>query len=226
MVEEVRTNDLWMVFKIMGEFVEGFETLSKIGPAVSVFGGARIKKGTKYYKLAVAVSEAISKTGFSVISGGGGGIMEACNLGAKKGNGKSIGLNIKLPFEQKPNKYSEVKMNFDYFFVRKVMFVKYATGYVIFPGGFGTLDEAFEALTLIQTGKISNFPVIFVGKKYWSGLIRWIKNNMIREGTISESDLDLIHMTDDPEEVVQIIGNYFYEKNGKAVESRRTVMII
>ncbi|RMF96227.1 MAG: TIGR00730 family Rossman fold protein, partial [Candidatus Schekmanbacteria bacterium] len=185
-MQEVRTNDLWMVFKIMGEFVEGFEKLSKIGPAVSVFGGARIKRGSKYYKLAVTVTEYLSKEGFSIITGGGPGIMEAGNKGAKKGKGMSVGLNINLPFEQIPNKYSEMKLDFDHFFARKVMFAKYAIGYIIFPGGFGTLDEAFEALTLIQTGKISNFPVIFMGKKFWSGLFRWIKNSMLREGTIEE----------------------------------------
>jgi len=224
-MQEVRTNDLWMVFKIMGEFVEGFEKLSNIGPAISVFGGARIKRGSKYYKLAVSVTECLSKEGFSIITGGGPGIMEAGNRGAKKGKGTSVGLNINLPFEQIPNKYSEMKLDFDYFFARKVMFAKYAIGYIIFPGGFGTIDEAFEALTLIQTGKISNFPVIFIGKKFWSGLMRWIKNNMLSEGTISDRDLDLVHITDNPQEVLKIIKT-FYEEKISAKEEKTPAAII
>ncbi len=223
-MQEVRTNDLWMVFKIMGEFVEGFEKLSKIGPAVSVFGGARIKKGSKYYKLAVDVTESLSKEGFSIITGGGPGIMEAGNRGAKKGQGTSVGLNINLPFEQVPNKYSQMKLDFDHFFARKVMFVKYAIGYIIFPGGFGTLDEAFEALTLIQTGKISHFPVILMGKKFWSGLFRWIKNNMLAEKTIEEEDLDLVHITDNPAEVIKIIKNFYEQK--VAEEEEPAAMVI
>lgn len=214
-MNEFKTNDIWMVFKIMGEFVEGFEHLKDIGPAVSIFGSARLKKNNKYYKLAQKVSETLSKEGFSVITGGGPGIMEASNLGARKGKGKSVGLNIILPQEQVPNKYANLSMTFDYFFARKVMFVKYACGYVIFPGGFGTMDEVFEALTLIQTGKISNFPVILVGKKYWSGLLKWIKTGMLKEGTISAEDLDLLYLTDDPQEVIRLISNYYKEKSLK-----------
>ncbi len=219
-MNEFKTSDIWMVFKIMGEFVEGFEHLKDIGPAVSIFGSARLKKNNKYYKLSQKVSEALSKEGFSVITGGGPGIMEASNIGARKGKGKSVGLNIELPFEQIPNKYADLSMTFDYFFARKVMFVKYACGYVIFPGGFGTMDEVFEALTLIQTGKISDFPVILVGKKYWSGLIKWIKAAMLKEGTISAEDLDLLYLTDDPQEVVRLISNY-YKENGFKEESKR-----
>ena len=214
-MNDFKTQDIWMVFKIMGEFVEGFEHLKNIGPAVSVFGSARLKKNSRYYKLAAKVSEALSKEGFSIITGGGPGIMEASNKGARKGKGKSIGLNIEIPQEQVPNKYANVSMNFDYFFARKVMFVKYSFGYVIFPGGFGTMDEAFEALTLIQTGKISRFPVILVGKKYWSGLLRWIKTVMIKERTISSKDLNLLYLTDDPKEVVKIISNFYRENNFK-----------
>ncbi|OGL38285.1 MAG: Rossman fold protein, TIGR00730 family [Candidatus Schekmanbacteria bacterium GWA2_38_11] len=214
-MNDFKTQDIWMVFKIMGEFVEGFEHLKNIGPAVSVFGSARLKKNSRYYKLAAKVSEALSKEGFSIITGGGPGIMEASNKGARKGKGKSIGLNIEIPQEQVPNKYANVSMNFDYFFARKVMFVKYSFGYVIFPGGFGTMDEAFEALTLIQTGKISRFPVILVGKKYWSGLVRWIKTVMIKERTISSKDLNLLYLTDDPKEVVKIISNFYRENNFK-----------
>ena len=214
-MNDFKTQDIWMVFKIMGEFVEGFEHLKNIGPAVSIFGSARLKKNSMYYKLAAKVSEALSKEGFSIITGGGPVIMEASNKGARKGKGKSIGLNIEIPQEQVPNKYANVSMNFDYFFARKVMFVKYSFGYVIFPGGFGTMDEAFEALTLIQTGKISRFPVILVGKKYWSGLLRWIKTVMIKERTISSKDLNLLYLTDDPKEVVKIISNFYRENNFK-----------
>jgi len=212
-MNEFKTDDIWMIFKVMGEFVEGFEHLKDLGPAVSIFGSSRLKKNNKYYKLAQKVGEVLSKEGFSVITGGGPGIMEASNKGARKGKGKSVGLNIKIPQEQIPNKYANVTMNFDYFFVRKVMFVKYACGYIIFPGGFGTMDEAFEALTLIQTGKISNFPVILVGNKYWSGLLRWIKTVMIKEGTISVKDLDLLYLTENPEEIVKIISNFYREKS-------------
>ena len=225
-MNDFKTQDIWMIFKIMGEFVEGFEHLKNVGPAVSVFGSARLKKNNSYYKLAVKVAEALSGEGFSVITGGGGGIMEASNKGARKGKGKSVGLNIEIPQEQMPNKYANVSMNFDYFFARKVMFVKYSFGYVIFPGGFGTLDEAFEALTLIQTGKISRFPVILVGKKYWSGLVRWIKTVMIKEKTISAKDLNLLYLTDDPKEVVKIISN-FYKENSLKEEFKwaRSMMI-
>ena len=219
-MNEFKTSDIWMIFKIMGEFVEGFEHLKDIGHAVSIFGSARLKKHNKYYKHAQKDSEALSKEGFSIITGGGPGIMEASNMGARKGKGKSVGLNIELPFEQIPNKYADISMTFDYFFARKVMFVKYACGYVIFPGGFGTMDEVFEALTLIQTGKISDFPVILVGKKYWSGLIKWIKTAMLKEGTISVKDLDLLYLTDDPQEVVRLISNY-YKENGVKEEYKK-----
>ena len=201
-----RQRDTWMVFKIMGEFVEGFETLHDLGPAVSLFGSARMKEGHPYYELARRTAKLLVQRGFAVITGGGPGIMEAANRGAKEGGGKSVGLNIKLPMEQGGNPYQTHSITFDYFFARKVMFVKYAMSYVVCPGGFGTLDELFEALTLIQTDKIHDFPIILMGRSYWSGLIDWIRTTMIAEGTISPDDPDLFHLTDDPEEAVYIIG--------------------
>ncbi len=197
--------DTWTVFKIMGEFVEGFETLRKLGPAISIFGSARFSPGHEYYDAAVETARLLSETGWNVITGGGPGIMEAGNRGARDGDGASVGLNIELPFEQKGNAYSNIQVDFDYFFARKVMFVKYAHGYVIFPGGFGTLDEMFEALTLIQTGKVDAFPVVLFGRSFWRGLLGWVKRVLVEEGTISPGDVDLIQVTDDPEEVCDIL---------------------
>ncbi|MEQ9188694.1 MAG: TIGR00730 family Rossman fold protein [Cryomorphaceae bacterium] len=208
---EIKTNDSWMVFKIMAEFVEGFQTLYKIGPCVSLFGSARLKEDHIYYKLAEEVSYRITLEGFGIISGGGGGIMEAANKGAKRGNGSSVGLNIELPFEQEANSYidKDKLLHFDYFFVRKVMFMKYAQGFVVLPGGFGTMDELFEALTLIQTGKSDRFPIILVGKDYWSGLLDWVKDRLLGEKMISESDLDYLQIVDTADEVVNIIRDFY-----------------
>ena len=210
----IKTQDSWEIFKIISEFVEGFERLSKIGPCVSIFGSARTKPENKYYKIAEELAYQLTLNKYGVITGGGGGIMEAGNKGANRGGGKSVGLNIQLPFEQEANKFIDKDkiINFDYFFVRKVMFIKYAQGFVVLPGGFGTLDEMFEALTLIQTHKSGNFPVILVGKKFWEGLLKWIKEMLLEEeGNISPEDMDLIKIVDSPNEAVEHI-NDFYKK--------------
>ncbi len=211
---EIRTNDSWAIFKIMSEFVNGYESMSRIGPCVSVFGSARTKPGDKYYELAESIAYKISKAGYGVITGGGPGIMEAGNKGAHRGEGTSVGLNIDLPFEQHFNPYidKDKNLNFDYFFVRKVMFVKYSQGFVVMPGGFGTLDELFEAVTLIQTKKIGKFPIILVGTEYWSGLLDWIKNVMIDKfKNASPEDMDLIRLVDNEDEVVEAL-DAFYKK--------------
>lgn len=204
-MEDLRGHETWRIFRIMSEFVEGFEELSNVKRAVSIFGSARMPRNSHYYKSVMKLSELLSKRGFSIITGGGPGIMEAGNRGAKKGKGLSIGLNIEIPMEQTPNKYQDKRLDFRYFFARKVMFVKYSVGYVITPGGFGTMDEFFEALTLMQTGKIRRFPIIMFGKDYWDGLLKWMKETLIPEGTINKKDVDLFCITDDPEEVVRII---------------------
>ncbi|RRO14520.1 LOG family protein [Flavobacteriaceae bacterium 14752] len=211
---EIKTNDSWALFKIMSEFVYGYERMSEIGPCVSIFGSARMKPENPYYELAVKVAEKIVDQGYGIISGGGPGIMEAANKGAHQAGGTSVGLNIELPFEQHDNPYIDKDKNleFDYFFVRKVMFVKYSQGFVVMPGGFGTLDELFESITLIQTHKIDKFPIILVGKDFWSGLIDWVKSVMVTKfETVSESDLDLIHLVDDEDEVIDIL-DQFYNK--------------
>ena len=210
----IKTSDSWQIFKIMSEFVQGFETMSKIGPCVSVFGSARTKPDNKFYKQAEEVGYLLTQSGYGVISGGGPGIMEAANKGATRGGGKSVGLNIELPFEQSANSFidNDKLINFDYFFVRKVMFVKYAQGFIVLPGGVGTLDELFEAITLIQTQKIGKFPIVLVGKSYWEGLLDWIKTTMLeKEKNISIEDLDLINVVDTPKQAVAIINN-FYKK--------------
>lgn len=214
----IKTRDSWEIFKIMGEFVEGFETMSRIGPCVSIFGSARTKPENKYYQLAEEVAYLLTKQKFGVITGGGPGIMEAGNKGAKRGGGKSVGLNIVLPFEQEANPYidSDKIINFDYFFIRKVMFIKYAQGFIVLPGGFGTLDEMFEALTLIQTEKSGKFPVILIGKSFWTGLIDWIKEVLLgEENNISPEDLDLIQIVDTAEEAVKMINDYYKDHHLK-----------
>ncbi|SDX17215.1 hypothetical protein SAMN05444411_103265 [Lutibacter oricola] len=210
---EIKTNDSWAIFKIMSEFVEGYERLSKMGPCVSIFGSARTKVDHEHYKLAENIAFELTQHGYGVITGGGPGIMEAGNKGAHRGKGTSVGLNIELPFEQHDNPYidKDKSLDFDYFFVRKVMFVKYSQGFVVMPGGFGTMDELFEAITLIQTKKIGKFPIVLVGRKFWTGLMDWIKNTLIEEGTISASDLDLISIVDTEDEVLDVI-NTFYKK--------------
>lgn len=211
---EIRTNDSWAIFKIMSEFVNGYESMSRIGPCVSIFGSARTKPEDKYYQLAERIAYKISKAGYGVITGGGPGIMEAGNKGAHRGEGTSVGLNIDLPFEQHFNPYidKDKNLNFDYFFVRKVMFVKYSQGFVVMPGGFGTLDELFEAVTLIQTKKIGGFPIILVGTDYWSGLLDWIKNVMIEKfKNASPEDMDLIRLVDNEDDVVAAL-DAFYKK--------------
>lgn len=211
---EIKTYDSWKIFKIMAEFVEGFEKLARIGPCVSIFGSARTQPGSKYYKLAEDIAYQLTQHGYGVITGGGPGIMEAGNLGAKRGKGRSVGINIDLPFEQEPNFFidRDKLITFDHFFVRKVMFMKYAQGFIVLPGGFGTFDELFEALTLIQTGKIGKFPIILIGKDYWGGLIDWIKNKMLEEEkNIADDDMDLFSVADTASEAVDLI-NKFYSK--------------
>ena len=211
---EIKTNDSWAIFKIMGEFVMGFEKMSKIGPCVSIFGSARTKPDDEHYKLGERVARKIVEAGYGVITGGGPGIMEAGNKGAHLGGGTSVGLNIDLPFEQHNNPYidSDKNLNFDYFFVRKVMFVKYSQGFVVMPGGFGTLDELFEAITLIQTHKIARFPIILVDSTFWGGLFEWIKTTLLdKYGNISIGDTDLVKIVDTEDEVVEALDD-FYKK--------------
>ena len=201
--------DLWRLFRIMAEFTEGFDELASVGPAVSIFGSARAKPKDRYYKLAEQTASEIAQAGFAVITGGGGGIMEAANKGAAEAGGESIGLNIELPMEQIPNPYQNMPLEFRYFFVRKVMFLKYAHGFIVFPGGYGTMDEFFESLVLIQTLKQASFPVILMGSDYWGGLIDWVKQTMLKEYEhISPEDLDVFTMVDDPHRAVEIIVNF------------------
>ena len=208
----IKVNDSWAIFKIMSEFVEGYDRLSQIGPCISIFGSARTKPGSKYYQLGVEVALKLTQKGFGIITGGGPGIMEAGNKGAQEGNGTSVGLNINLPFEQSHNQYIDLDhvLDFRYFFVRKVMFVKYAQGFVVLPGGFGTIDELFESLTLVQTKKIRPKPIILIGSSYWNGLIEWLKVAMLEEEhNISPGDLDLFHIVDTADEAVKIIDDFY-----------------
>lgn len=212
--QEIKVSDTWQVFKILSEFVEGFEKLSRIGPCVSIFGSARTQPDNKYFHLAEEIAFKLTQKGYGVITGGGPGIMEAANMGAKKGHGKSVGINIALPFEQEANLFidHDKLIIFDYFFVRKVMFMKYAQGFIVLPGGFGTFDELFEAITLIQTGKIGRFPIVLVGMEYWDGLLKWIKEVMMgKERNISEKDLNLFKIVETAEEAVYEI-DLFYSK--------------
>ncbi|MDX9787036.1 MAG: TIGR00730 family Rossman fold protein [Desulfobacterales bacterium] len=204
-VDDIKLGEAWRLFKIMGEFVEGVESLHDIGPAASFFGSARTKPGDPFYKIAEKTAALFARNGFAVITGGGAGIMEAANKGAAEAGGTSVGLNISLPFEQKPNPYANIKIEFKYFFIRKVMFVKYATAYLIFPGGMGTLDELFEAVTLIQTRRIRPFPLILVGSAYWSGLADWIREQLLDHKMISPEDMDILKIMDDPQEILKAI---------------------
>ncbi len=213
---ETKSQDSWQIFKVMSEFVEGFEKLARIGPCVSIFGSARTDPENEYYKLATDIAYKLTTNGYGVITGGGLGIMEAGNKGASAGNGVSVGLNIELPFEQTPNSYidPEKLLLFDYFFVRKVMFMKYSQGFVVMPGGFGTLDELFEALTLIQTRKIGKFPIILVGSSFWSGLMDWIKETMLaKEKNISPEDLDLFEIVDTADDALKMIDKFYKKYN-------------
>ena len=208
LINDFRSGESWRLFKIIGEFVEGVDSLHGIGPAVTIFGSARTRPEHPYYKKAEEIAFRLGKAGYAVITGGGGGIMEAANRGAKKGGAKSIGLNINIPFEQIPNDYADIKLEFKYFFIRKVMFIKYAMAYVIIPGGFGTLDEMFEAVTLIETQRIKPLPVILVDSGYWKGLLDWIKSRLLKEKMISQKDLDILRIVDEPGEIVDIIEKF------------------
>jgi uncharacterized protein (TIGR00730 family) len=205
LIDEFKLTESWRLFRILGEFVEGVETLHDLGPAVTIFGSARIAPTDPIYQKAEKIAELFVKAGFAVITGGGGGVMEAANKGAAKVGGSSVGLNIKLPFEQVPNPYATTKLEFKYFFIRKVMFIKYAAAYVALPGGFGTLDEVFEVMTLIQTKRVKPFPVILVGSDYWSGLIEWVKAHLEQSKMISSTDMGIVQIIDDPEQVVAAV---------------------
>lgn len=211
--QQYRSMESWRIFRIMAEFVDALELLRDVQPAVSIFGSARTKPNSKYYQMARKLAARLSRDGFSVISGGGPGVMEAANRGARDARGRSIGLNIELPMEQDPNKFQDISVNFRYFFVRKFMFVKFASAYVIFPGGFGTLDELFESLTLIQTDKIKAFPVVLIGSEFWGGLLDFIRDTMIAEGTVSPHDMDLLYLTDDLDEAAEIVRSSYDEKS-------------
>ncbi|MCX7857415.1 MAG: TIGR00730 family Rossman fold protein [Deltaproteobacteria bacterium] len=208
LIDEITLKDTWRLFRIMAEFVEGFENLSDIYPAVSIFGSARCKKDDPIYNKTYQLARLLGKNGFNIITGGGGGVMEAANKGARDAGVKSVGLNIELPLEQKPNPYANVRLNFRYFFVRKVMFIKYAVAYIIMPGGFGTLDECFEAITLIQTRKVKPFPVVLVDSEYWGGLVEWIKNTLVKSNAICPEDLNIFRVMDDIEEIVAYIRRF------------------
>ena len=207
-MEDLKHSETWRVFRIQSELVEGFETLNELGPAVTIFGSSKMMPGSYYYEKAVMLGKKLSDSGFAVITGGGPGIMEGANKGAKKGKSKSVGLNIEIPMEQVPNKYQDISLSFRYFFIRKLMFVKYSIAFIIFPGGFGTMDEMFEALTLSQTKKIGVFPIILFGKDYWQGLIAWFRSNLIPHNTISPDDLNLISFVDEADEVCRILKDY------------------
>ena len=208
---DVKTHDSWSVFKIMAEFVEGMEKMSKIGPCVAILGSARTKPDDPYYQMTEEIANKITKLGFGIITGGGPGIMEAGNKGAKEAEGNSIGLVIQLPFEAKGNEYIDFdkNINFDYFFVRKTIFMRYAQGYIVMPGGFGTLDEMMEVITLIQTEKLSDFPIVLVGKDYWQGLIDWFHNTLLKQKMVSEEDFEIFHVVDTADEAVQIIEEFY-----------------
>lgn len=208
LIDALSIEESWRIFRIMAEFVESIESLTEVDNAVTIFGSARIQRNDPYYGKAEYLARRLAEEGFSVITGGGPGIMEAGNKGAAEAGGKSVGMNIRLPFEQKPNPYANISIDYKYFFIRKVMFIKYAMAYVILPGGFGTLDELFEALALIQTKRIKSFPVVLMGGEFWHGMMGWLKDIVLREGRIGQNDLDLIQVIDEPEEVVKYIQKY------------------
>jgi len=208
-VSDFLSEDPWRIFRIISEFVDGFEVLSKIGKAVSIFGSSRALPGNKYYREAEEIAYLLAKKGYAIITGGGSGIMEAANKGAKAARGKSVGLNIQIPREQKPNKYVDTLLSFRYFFVRKVMFVKYAKAFVIMPGGYGTLDECFEALTLIQTQRISKFPVVLFGSRYWKEPLEWLKKTVLKSASIDKGDLNIFKVVDTPREAVSVIDKFY-----------------
>jgi uncharacterized protein (TIGR00730 family) len=207
-MEDLKTSETWRVFRIQSELVEGFETLHNLGPAVTIFGSSRLSPDNQYYKDAVTVARSLADDGFSIITGGGPGIMEGANRGSKEGNAPSVGLNIEIPAEQTPNKYQDISLSFRYFFIRKLMFIKYAIAYIIFPGGFGTMDEFFEALTLSQTKRIETFPIVLYGSEYWKGMIDWMKNTLVPNGTIVKEDFSLFSLVNTPEEVCQLITHH------------------
>jgi uncharacterized protein (TIGR00730 family) len=220
-MEDLKTSETWRIFRIQAELIDGIESLSGLGPAVTVFGSARQPPGSPYYRATEEIARRLSDAGFAIITGGGPGLMEAANKGGHGGRGTSVGLNIDLPREQHPNPYQDIGLSFRYFFVRKLMFVKYCIAYVICPGGFGTLDELFEALTLVQTGKIRRFPIVLFGSAYWSGLIEWLRERMLAEGCIAPEDLDLFQVCDEPEEVVRLITTHYAEVSLGGPEDRR-----
>lgn len=220
-MEDLKTSETWRVFRIQSELVEGFETLHELGPAVTIFGSARLRPGHKYYDDAVVLAKELADDGFAIITGGGPGVMEGANKGAKKGKAPSVGLNIEIPMEQLPNKYQDISLSFRYFFIRKLMFIKYAIAYIIFPGGFGTMDEMFEALTLAQTKRIKSFPIILYGTGYWKGLIDWMKNTLVPDTTIAKEDFALFSIVDTPEEVRFLINEHYRVFGGEKPTPRR-----
>ncbi len=222
-MEDLAKSDTWRVFRIMAELVEGFEALSTIGPAVTIFGSSRSQPGSPYYIKCRKVAETLAKSGFTIISGGGPGIMEAANKGAQGASGTSVGLNIELPAGQRANSFQDIHLEFRYFFIRKFMFVKYAVAYVIFPGGLGTMDELFEALTLIQTRKIRSFPVVLVGREYWQGLLDWMKKSALASGTIDPGDIGIAQIVEEPEEACAIITRAYQDRISGVPEDRRDI---
>ncbi|QFY88876.1 TIGR00730 family Rossman fold protein [Magnetovirga frankeli] len=220
-MEDLQASETWRIFRIQAELIDGIETLNGLGPAVSLFGSARTPPDSPWYRLAEEVARGLSDRGLSVITGGGPGIMQAGNQGAQAGRAKAVGLNIRLPHEQHANPFQDLSIDFRYFFVRKLMFVKYAVAYVIFPGGFGTMDELFESLTLIQTGKIRRFPVVLMGSAYWCGLVDWMRQQMLAEGNIAEEDFDLFHLADTPQQALEVIDDFCRELESTDTNLRR-----
>ncbi len=220
-MEDLKTSETWRVFRIQSELVEGFETLHDLGPAVTIFGSARMSQENKYYEDAVVLAKKLADDGFAIITGGGPGIMEGANKGGKRGKAHSVGLNIEIPAEQEPNRYHDISLSFRYFFIRKLMFIKYAIAFIIFPGGFGTMDELFEALTLAQTKRIQSFPIILYGSEYWKGLIDWMKNTLVPHGTIGKEDFALFSLVDTPEEVQFLINEHYRVFGGLRPKAKR-----